>query len=184
MKDERKYLTEEELKTFLGVIKSPRDRAIFTVMYWRGLRRSEVGTLQLSSWRQQAGRLYVVRLKGSESGEYLLSPAEQRVLKAWARERGQAPGPLFPSRVGTGISGCMLDVLMKEYGELAKLPADLRHCHALKHSIGTHLVGRGVELFAIKDWMGHRDIQSTMEYVRFRSKQRDKVANEIYDHAA
>src|SRR5579863_8089837 len=104
MKDERKYLTEEELKAFLGVIKSPRDRAIFTVMYWRGLRRSEVGSLQLSSWRQGAARIYVVRKKGSESGEYLLSPAEQRTLKAWVRERGQAPGPLFPSRVGTGIS--------------------------------------------------------------------------------
>ena len=50
MKDDRKYLTEEELKAFLGVIKSVRDRAIFTVMYWRGLRRSEVGTLQLSAW--------------------------------------------------------------------------------------------------------------------------------------
>ena len=59
MKDDRKYLTEEELKAFLGVIKSVRDRAISTVMYWRGLRRSEVGTLQLSAWRQQPCRIYV-----------------------------------------------------------------------------------------------------------------------------
>jgi len=168
------------LKAFLAVIKSIRDRAIFTVMYWRGLRRSEVGTLQLSSWRQEAGRMYVVRRKGSESGEYPLSPAEQKALKAWLRIRGKAPGPLFPSRNGSGISGVMLDLLMKHYGELAGLPPELRHCHALKHSIGTHLVGRGAELFAIKDWLGHRDIKSTMEYVRFRSKQRDKVANEIY----
>jgi site-specific recombinase XerC len=166
---------------FHGVIKSVRDRAIFTVMYWRGLRRSEVGTLQLSAWRQQAGRIYMKRKKGSESGEYPLSPAEQRALKAWIRTRGQAPGPLFTSRNGHGISGVMLDVLMKQYGELAKLPKDLRHCHALKHSIGTHLIGSGAELFAVKDWLGHKDIKSTMEYVRFRSKQRDKVANEIYD---
>src|SRR5579863_8144086 len=95
MKDDRKYLTEEELKAFLGAIKSARDRAIFTVMYWRGLRRSEVGTLMISAWRQQAGRIYVKRKKGSESGEYPLSPAEQRALKAWIRERGQSPGPLF-----------------------------------------------------------------------------------------
>ena len=108
------------------MIKSVRDRAIFIVIYWRGLRRSEVGTLQLSAWRQQAGRIYVKRKKGSESGEYPLSPAEQRALKAWIRTRGQVPGPLFTSRNGRGISGVMLDVLMKQYGELAKLP--LRTC--------------------------------------------------------
>ncbi len=75
----------------------------------------------------------------------------------------------------------MLDVLMKQYGELARLPRDLRHCHALKHSIGAHLIGQGAELFAVKDWLGHKDTKLTMEYVRYRSKQRDKVANEIYD---
>ncbi len=180
MEDDRKYLTEEELTKFLRAIDDPRDRAIFTVMYWRGLRASEVGRLQLSSWRQSAGRLYVTRRKGSDAGEYPLSPAESRALKAWIRIRGQKPGPLFPSREGAGISRFMLAVLMKDYGTRVGLPANLRHCHALKHSIGTHLIGRGAELFAVKDWLGHKDIKSTMEYVRFRSKQRDKVAQAIY----
>src|SRR5438094_10473256 len=76
MTEQRKYLTEEELLRFLSVITSVRDRAIFTLLYWRGLRRSEVGRLELSAWRQTAGRLYVVRTKGSESGEYPLSPGE------------------------------------------------------------------------------------------------------------
>jgi len=180
MRDERKYLTEEELKAFLAVIKSIRDRAIFTVMYWRGLRRPEVGTLQLSSWRQEAGRMYVVRRKGSESGEYPLSPAEQKALKAWLRIRGKAPGSPVSFAQWIRDQRCHVGPTDEHYGELACLPRELRHCHALKHSIGTHLVGRGAELFAIKDWLGHRDIKSTMEYVRFRSKQRDKVANEIY----
>ena len=37
MEEKRKYLTEEELKRLLKVVTSPRDGAIFTVCYWRGL---------------------------------------------------------------------------------------------------------------------------------------------------
>jgi integrase len=101
--EQRKYLTEEEFARFLGAVRGEKDAherarnvAIFTVMYWRGLRASEIGKLQLSSWRQKAGSLYVVRAKGSLSGEYLLSPPEARALKAWARERGGSPVRCFP----------------------------------------------------------------------------------------
>ena len=44
----RKYLTEDELKRLLHVIKgrkSARDEAIFLVTYWRGLRASDVGRI-------------------------------------------------------------------------------------------------------------------------------------------
>jgi integrase len=56
MKEQRKYLTEEELKRFLKGIESTRDRAIFTVSYWRGLRAEEPGQLKLSDWDRKAGR--------------------------------------------------------------------------------------------------------------------------------
>jgi integrase len=45
--DRRKYLTEEELKRFFAVIKNVRDRALFTVAYWRGLRASEIGSIPI-----------------------------------------------------------------------------------------------------------------------------------------
>jgi integrase len=179
MEEERKYLTEEELARFLKVIDSPRDKAIFTVMYWRGLRASEIGKLQLSSWRQQANRLFVTRKKGSLAGEFSLSPAETKALKAWIRIRG-----LFPSRESAastvGISRFMLHELMRSYGARAGLPLNLRHCHALKHSIGTHLVAK-VDLLAVKDWLGHKDVKSTMVYLTFRSRERDKTAAQVYE---
>ncbi len=182
---ERKFLTEEELARFLKVIDSTRDKAIFTVMYWRGLRASEIGKLQLSSWRQQANRLFVTRGKGSLAGEFSLSPAETKALKAWLRVRGTHAGALFPSRESSegstsGISRFMLHALMQDYGAAAGLPLELRHCHALKHSIGTHLVGK-VDLLSVKDWLGHKDIKSTMVYLTFRSRERDKVAAQVYE---
>ncbi len=180
--DERKYLTEEELARFLKVIDSPRDRAIFTIMYYRGLRGSEVALLKMSSWRESAGTIYVQRLKGSRSGEYPLSPAENRALKAWMRVRGKNAGPLFPSRNGRGIGRDRLDELMKMYSQRAQLPVELRHCHALKHSIATHLVGK-LDVVAVQDWLGHADIKSSMKYLVFRSKERDLAAQKFYADA-
>jgi site-specific recombinase XerD len=74
----------------------------------------------------------------------------------------------------------MLDVLMRKYGSEAKLPPHKRHFHALKHSIATHLVQHGVEVLQIQNWLGHRSINSTLEYTRLIDKQRDELATRLY----
>ena len=181
MQEQRKYLTEDELTRFLRGIESVRDTAIFTVSYWRGLRAAEVGQLRLSDWDRNEHRLFVHRGKGSESGSYPLSPAENRALKAWFRTRGAAPGPLFPSRQGTkGMGRQMVFVLYREYAIRAGLPKSLQHPHCLKHSIGTHLAGK-IDLMAVKDWLGHSDFRSTLVYSKFRSRERDKAAAQVFE---
>ena len=186
----RKYLTEDELKRLLHVVKmhkSVRDVAIFTVTYWRGLRASEVGRIPLSSWNQAKHRLYITRLKGSLSGEFPLSKAEQSALTAWRKIRGSQAGPLFPSRessaIGRGISRKMLHVLMHRYATEAGLPPHLRHMHCLKHALGTHLIAKGADLYAVKDWLGHKAISSTLIYAQYRNAQRDAAAQRIYEQS-
>jgi site-specific recombinase XerD len=180
--DDRKYLTEEELKRLFSVIESPRDRAIFALMYWRGLRASEVAMIQMSAYRPKAQAIYIRRLKHSMDGEFPLSPLEQKLLRAWVKSRGTEPGPLFEGYGGKGIRRQQLWVLMRHYGELADLPEHLRHPHALKHSIATHLIAKHLEIMDVKDWLGHRAISSTLKYAEFRSKQRDEAARRVYSN--
>jgi type 1 fimbriae regulatory protein FimB len=175
-----KHFTQTELKALLSVIKSPRDKAIFTVAYFRGLRASEVGMLQLSSYKRADGRLHVVRLKRSLSSTALLSPQEKTALNKWIKVRGTEPGPMFPSNRKTGIGRQQLHVLMRAYAAAAKLPKHKRHFHCLKHSIATHLVERNVEVLQIKEWLGHRSINSTLEYTHLADKQRDELATRLY----
>jgi integrase/recombinase XerD len=144
------YLTEKEIDDLFRVIKSPRDRALFRVAYHRGLRASEVGILKLSDYRPAPvqGRLYVHRLKGSISREYLITEIETAALKTWLRIRGPIPGPLFVSRNHRAISSRRLDHLMKRYCARAGIAAEKAHMHAPKHSCGTHLVDRkGPDLY-------------------------------------
>lgn len=177
-----KYLETQEIRRLFSVIKSKRDRAIFRVAYHRGLRAHEVGLLQMSDFNNRDGVLYVRRGKGSISRQHSLCDEELRVLRAWIKERGTNPGPLFPSRQGSkGITRVRLDQLMKEYCRLARIAPDKAHMHALKHSCGTHLAERGESAAAIQHWLGHRDSGSTEIYLHFSARRRDELVERHRD---
>jgi type 1 fimbriae regulatory protein FimB len=174
MLEDADYLTQQEIERFFRAIQSKRDRAIFRLVYHRGLRAHEIGILELDDFRARDGVLYVKRGKGSISREYSLVNNELKALRAYLREeRGTAPGPLFPSRQGgKGISRYRLDDLMKLYCRRAGIRRDKAHMHALKHSCGTHLSERGSTPQEIQDWLGHRDPKSTAIYTHFTPAQR------------
>lgn len=167
-----KYFTEPEVNALFRAIDSTRDHAIFRIAYHRGLRASEVGALDFADWDARDERLNVKRKKGSKSGEYHVTLPEVRALRAWVKERGTEPGPLFPSRQGKGISQQMLDILIKRYGRKAGLPAEKCHMHSLKHSIATHLINRGMGIDDVQDHIGHRNIENTKIYTDFGDKRR------------
>ncbi len=174
-----KYLTEEELQSLFAVIKDPRDRAMFTLGFWRGLRASEVGVLRLENWHPKTGRLFVRRLKGSVSQDYRVTPEEERALRAWLRVRGKVPGILFSGYKGRGLGRRQLDRLMKQYGAAAGIPEEKRHWHILKHSCGTFLRDHGEPIEMVQDHLGHACIMSTMVYAHATPRQREEMAERI-----
>jgi integrase len=178
------WLSFAEVKAFMAVISSPRDRAIWSVMYHRGLRASEVGLLQMRDYtaptiNERTGRLYVRRLKDSDSKIYILTKPEDKAMRAWMKVRGAWEGPIFPSSRRRPISRKRLDALDKRYGELAGIPKESRHCHAWKHTCGVHLLLQGLGLDQVKDWLGHRNIQNTMIYLQVANIRLDAAAEKL-----
>jgi type 1 fimbriae regulatory protein FimB len=176
-----KYLTDEETAALFGAIeaaRNPRDLALFEVAYHRGLRASEVGLLQMAQLRVEAKRLYISRLKGGTSGEYVLTEREVKALRAWLRVRGRQPGPLFPSRERKPIGRRRLDQLMKHYGELAGVPVEKRHFHCLRHSCGTHLIEL-TDVAEVQDHLGHRDIRNTIIYAKITNRKRTELGEQL-----
>lgn len=174
------YLTEDEVtRLFAAIGKDIRSQAIFRVMYYRGLRASEVGRLRVEDYRASVGRLFVRRLKGSNSGEFHITESERTALNRWLRERGKTPGPLFISRNGKPLSRWPVWVLMRKYCALAGIAPEKAHPHALKHSCGTHLSARETDVAVIQDHLGHVNIQNTMIYVQITNKRRDQFAESL-----
>ena len=174
------YLSEEEIRRLFAAIgKDVRSQAIFHVIYYRGLRASEIGELRLEDYRPALGRLFVRRLKGSRSGDYHVTESERVALNRWLRERGKNPGPLFPSRNGKPLSRWPIFELMRRYCAKAGIAAEKAHPHALKHSCGTNLSARETDIAVIQDHLGHVNIQNTMIYVQIANKRRDRFAESL-----
>lgn len=180
-----KYLTDNELQALFRVIKAKRDICIFRFAYHRGLRASEVGMITMEDLdrRDDAGHpaIFIHRLKHGKSGVFSLLPVELASLRAWLKERGNAPGALFPSRKRSPISQQMLDVLMKKYCALAKIPKDKAHFHALRHSCATSLLDRDEKLEYIGAHLGHRNLKNTMIYADVTDRKKREVAHRLRD---
>jgi type 1 fimbriae regulatory protein FimB/type 1 fimbriae regulatory protein FimE len=175
-----KFLTLDETRRLFSRIKDKRDKAIFLIAYRHELRASEVGLLRVDDLDLKRFKIMLHRLKGSLSGEHPMQPDEARAIKAWLKQRSNESPVLFPSRRGLPISRQMLDVLMKGYGEEARIPAKKRHFHVLKHSIATHLLDAGADLRFLQDWLGHAQIQNTVIYASLVSHSRDVKAREYF----
>jgi integrase len=80
------------------------------------------------------------------------------------RSRRVLPSPL---------SGGEINRLFGVYAKAAGLPEDRQHVHVLRHSIGVHLANVGWDAADVQDWLGHREIASTMVYFRITNKRRE-----------
>jgi integrase/recombinase XerD len=163
------YLTIPEKERFFQAIESPRDRALFRLLYHHGLRASEIKKLEFSDYRPgstlELDRILIHRLKGSISGEYAVVPAAAFAMRAWIRRRGIRPGPLFPSRFGTAISRIRIFELMQRYCAAAQIPPEKSHPHCLKHTCCTHLISDQREsIMDVREHVGHVNIRNTMIY--------------------
>ena len=91
-------------------------------------------------------------------------------------QRGADSRPyLFATRQSdvNPISPSTIYQVFRGYAEAAGLPADRRHPHVLRHSIAVHLMNAGWDVADVQDWLGHRDIASTMVYAAVTNKRRE-----------
>jgi site-specific recombinase XerD len=121
------------------------------------------------------GRVWITRLKDGISGEYPTHPTTRRLLWTYLSALGNDGRPyLFVSRQSDiwPISPSTIYGLFRRYADVAKLAVDRRHPHVLRHSIAVHLMNAGWDVADVQDWLGHRDVASTMIYAAVTNKRR------------
>lgn len=168
---ERKHLTHGEVEKMLVATKGQRherrDRCILQLMYRHGLRASEACSLKLSDVSTEEKRIYCGRLKRGMSTSHPLRQDEIRTLKSWLNERDGYAGAesqvLLLSERGTKLTRQQIYNLVRRYGELAGLDIEA-HPHMLRHGCGFALADQGADTRLIQDYLGHRNIQHTVQY--------------------
>jgi integrase len=137
--------------------------------------------LDFKDFNPDKQRIRFRRLKGSIGGEWPLHPREVTALRTWVKVRGKNPGPLFPSRNNRAIGRFQVLHLMKAYCALAGIAPDKAHTHALKHSIAMTLRNeKHKDLKFIQSWLGHKNMNSTAQYLHLSDLERDNEAKDLY----
>jgi integrase len=170
-----KYLTKEEVERFFRAIPKNRvrDVLLFDLVYRHGLRRSEAARLALDDLRD--GKIWIARCKHGLSNAYPLHPRSKRLLTLYLRDRDRESPYLFPGRAKDApISGGEIHRRFHIYAAAAGLPKDRSHPHSLRHAVGVHLADSGWDVSDVQDWLGHRDISSTLIYFRITNKRREE----------
>src|SRR5499427_8919062 len=95
-----KYLTQDELHRFFKVITSPRDCALFALIYHYGLRVDEAAALTVEDIDIKNHRIRIRRLKNGVGGEKPLWRHTIKLLRAYLRVRREVTPYLFTGRQG------------------------------------------------------------------------------------
>lgn len=161
-------MSKTEIVRFFSVIDNLRDRAIFETVYGAGLRVSEVARLRVQDIDSEQMRLFVHQGKGGRDRFTLLSQRNLNLLREyWKQYRPNHPdGYLFYSRSKrrSPMSCHAIQNAFNKYVKLAELP-DPFTVHTLRHCFATHLLESGVEIYRIKELLGHSFIQTTSFYL-------------------
>jgi type 1 fimbriae regulatory protein FimB len=167
--DDRKHLTGREVEKLLAITKGARhearDRCLILLMFRHGLRVSEAVGLKLSDVDMEGRSLHVKRLKRGLSTTHPLRGDELRVLKAWMGERARMKPDdkaLFVSERRQPMSRKTAWRIIRDYGTDAGLGV-ASHPHMLRHACGYALADQGTDTRLIQDYLGHRNIQHTVQ---------------------
>ncbi len=144
-----------------------RDAAVMALLYGSGLRISEaLGLKKRDVPLPGKGDTLTVLGKGNKTR---MVPVLQNVLALIQEYVAMCPhplpadGPIFVGARGGPLSPRIIQLAMARLRGGLGLP-DSATPHALRHSFATHLLGRGGDLRAIQELLGHASLSTTQVY--------------------
>ncbi len=150
-----------------------RDKALFLTLFTSGLRISEV----LQQRRNDAGRLTVVRQKGSKPRTTEVHPTVRRVIRDYLQTRvDDHPALWITYRTNKPVS--QLDPagareLFRKVARRASVPRFTTH--QLRHTTASRLFDEGVPEGVIADYLGHGELESVRGYIDTRNRRREAM---------
>lgn len=172
------YLTEEEICSVKDTISgkdsllSMRDRAIGMLLYFTGMRSSDIASLCFSDidWENDE-----IRMTQRKTGNSLLLPltapvgnaiydyiSTERPANTYSQVFLCEQAPYLPIRPGTvgSVAGRIFDA-----ASIRQNPHDRRGSHIFRHNLATFFAGSGIPRPVISATLGHSDPASLDHYL-------------------
>ena len=168
--------SEDAVKSLLAEV-DPKSRegirhlALMALLYDSGCRVQEIIDLNVSDFQAgKCSRIYV-RGKGNKYRSIPLLGETERIVSRYIRQyQLKSDSPLFFNRSGNRLTRQGIRHILRKYSAMVneasrdKIEGAI-HPHKLRHSKATHLVNAGVNIYSIRDFLGHESVTTTQVYL-------------------
>lgn len=172
-------LSKEEIKAILDAPTNLKHRAMLSLIYSCGLRRSELLHLKINSIDSKRKLLLIKQSKGRKDRIVPLSDKILEILRAYYISY-QPKSWLFEGQTGGIYSETSLEAVLKQAIKKAGIskPVSL---HWLRHSYATHLLESGTDLRYIQTLLGHNSSKTTEIYTYVSTKSLQNIKSPFDD---
>ncbi len=172
-------LSKEEVKRILEAPTNLKHRAMLSLVYACGLRRSELIHLKFEQINRDRMLLHIHAAKGKKDR---IVPLSQKILDLIATYyRAYRPQVyVFEGQTGGKYSEASLASVLKQAIAKAGIskPVSL---HWLRHSYATHLLESGTDLRYIQEMLGHSSSRTTEIYTHVSTKSIQQIRSPFDD---
>jgi integrase/recombinase XerD len=171
-------LSDNELIRLFNVLTNFKHRIILMTIYSAGLRVGEVTRLKPAHIDSDRMLIRVEQSKGRKDRYTLLSASLLPELRTYYQQFRPRTW-LFEGRTpGKAITVETVQRIFKKAREAAGIRKKAS-VHTLRHCFATHLMENGTDIFRIKEFMGHRSIQTTLRYIHVRREYLRQAASPL-----
>ena len=173
-------LSKEEVKKILSAPMNEKHRAILSIIYGCGLRRSEVITLEPEDIDRDRMLLSVRQSKGFKDRVVPVSVKLVKMIDLYV-SRYRPVVYLFEGQYqGSRYSAASIEKVFRMAVQKAGIKKTIT-LHGLRHSYATHLLESGTDLRYIQELLGHRSSKTTEIYTHVTEKSIQKIRSPFDD---
>lgn len=163
-----------------------RDQLILETLYGTGIRLSELLGITDADLDLHGCTVRVTG-KGDKQRLVPLNPSLLLVLERYRSARlaefGPGGGVLLRTDKGQPLYEKLVYRTVKRYLSQISTSAAHQHPHSLRHAFATHLLGKGADLNAIKELLGHASLAATQVYTHLSVDRLKSVFDQAHPRA-
>lgn len=172
--------TDEQVELVWNNLESDRDRAMFALMAYMGLRISEVHALNLGDITED-GRVIVRKSKGHRADVMpMVHVRVEQALTAYinGERRNTDDRALFTGYHGRLNQEYMKQIIKKEFTDNG---LGQYHCHSLRRYFANSMYNHGVSLLDMQNCMRHASAETTRRYLNLGQQNRIEAMRKAFE---
>ncbi len=163
-----KAIDPDDIKLFLSVIDTARERALILVLLRTGMRIGELLGTKIIDIDFSERKIEIPQAQKTYEGRTVYMGDDAcSALKNWLKERLPGKEYIFYGKGNRGqLSYPMARVLFVKHMQKAGLSHKGYTLHCLRHTFASELLNAGMRLECLQVLLGHNDIEMTRRYAR------------------